>query len=283
MRGLASNGSSNPVNEPNQNESAEISDHYFWHDEDGLQVIFDNWGMVLDESHGKEMLSIRMQMKSPAIAPQVSETINPDINKASKQGESATIQVSAPSLRTPAFLEWPMRDEFGKEETLDVERRVSMFWRAIYLGLPAPNDMTGRERARYPQAVSEKRAQARRPLFIQPTTFAKLQENINVATSLGNVGQELLTMARHLMRLFVPLSHGADFECEATGIASFFGMNVQGTSNTTSDVGHFWEIALPLTGGIVIFCVVVAIKGEATYFDSTRAWRYSRGLCSNLL
>lgn len=55
-------------------------------------------------------------------------------------------------------------------------------------------------------------------------------------------------------------------------------MNVQGITGTTSDVRHFWEIAVPLTVGIVILCVIVAIRGEDTYFASTRVWRYARRL-----
>ena len=71
--------------------------------------------------------------------------------------------------------------------------------------------------------------------------------------------------------LFLPLSF----------VAGFFGMNVQGVSGTTSGVRHFWEIALPLTGGIIVLCAVVAIKGEDTYFGTARLWRYVRRLFSS--
>ncbi len=169
---------------------------------------------MLEESHGKEILSIRMQRKPPANVPKVPDDVYPGNNK----GESATNPIPAPVLRTPAFLEWPMRDEFGEKETIEVKRRVSLFLRAVYLGLPVPNDMTRIERARYPQAVSEKRAQAIAPLSIQPTSFADLQKYIKVAPSLGTLGQELLSKAKELMRLFVPSSDGTDFDSPAIGI-----------------------------------------------------------------
>lgn len=45
--------------------------------------------------------------------------------------------------------------------------------------------------------------------------------------------------------------------------------------------GAFEATALLLTGGVVILCVMVAIKGEDAYFPSTRAWRYVRDLGPN--
>ena len=60
-------------------------------------------------------------------------------------------------------------------------------------------------------------------------------------------------------------------------------MNLNGIVGTESGVGHFWAIALPLTAGIVIVCIVFAIKGEDMCFASTRAWRYKRRLFSSRL
>ena len=56
-------------------------------------------------------------------------------------------------------------------------------------------------------------------------------------------------------------------------VASFFGMNVIGVSATTTPVRHFWEIALPLTFGIVIPCTIIALKGEDVYFGIARMYR----------
>lgn len=56
--------------------------------------------------------------------------------------------------------------------------------------------------------------------------------------------------------LFLPLSF----------VAGFFGMNVIGISGTSSTTWHFWEIALPLTGGIVALCVAVIFRGEDIWF-----------------
>ncbi len=95
-------------------------------------------------------------------------------------------------------------------------------------------------------------------------------ENVQLVETLQDDNSKAIFIFTMVTILFLPLSF----------VASFFGMNVQGISDTTSGVRHFWEIGLPLTGGIIILCMVVAIKGEDTYFASTRAWRYVRRLYS---
>ena len=49
-------------------------------------------------------------------------------------------------------------------------------------------------------------------------------------------------------------------------VASFFGMNVIGISNTVTTLRHFWTISLSLTFGLVIPCTIAALKGEEVYF-----------------
>ena len=93
-------------------------------------------------------------------------------------------------------------------------------------------------------------------------------ENVRLVETLQDDNSKAIFIFTIVTVLFLPLSF----------VARFFGMNLQGISDTTSGVRHFWEISLPLTGGIVILCAVVAIKGEDTYFASTRAWRYGRKL-----
>ena len=63
--------------------------------------------------------------------------------------------------------------------------------------------------------------------------------------------------------IFLPLSF----------IAGFFGMNFNSITNSTYEVRHFWEIAVPVTVVIFILCAVFAVKGELVF-----VW-FSR--CSN--
>ena len=66
--------------------------------------------------------------------------------------------------------------------------------------------------------------------------------------------------------LFVPMSF----------VASFFGMNVIGISNTVTTLTHFWTISLSLTFGLVIPCTILALKGEEVYFLGARMTRALR-------
>lgn len=43
-------------------------------------------------------------------------------------------------------------------------------------------------------------------------------------------------------------------------------MNLVGISGTTSTTSHFWEIALPMTGGILLLCVAVIFRGADIWF-----------------
>ena len=158
-----------------------------------------------------------MQIDPPEISVKTLEAVNPGIGGASEQQGPGALHTSISGLKAPAFLEWPMRDEFGEEETVSTKYRVSMFLRAIYLGLPVPNDMKRKERPRYPQGFSERRAQAKQPFVIQPTTFAYLQKHIG-RFKLGPLGQDLLSRAQELMHLFIPFLDGVDIDSHATSI-----------------------------------------------------------------
>lgn len=99
------------------------------------------------------------------------------------------------------------------------------------------------------------------------------KENVELVETLQDDNSKAIFIFTMVTILFLPLSF----------VAGFFGMNVVGISGTTSGVGHFWEIALPLTAGIIGLCAVVAIKGEDTYFASARIWRWAKGLFSDRL
>ena len=91
-------------------------------------------------------------------------------------------------------------------------------------------------------------------------------QNVELVETLQDDNSKAIFIFTMVTVLFLPLSF----------VAGFFGMNVVGISATTSTVSHFWEIALPLTFGVVILCGVVGVKGEDTYFAFARIWRHTK-------
>ena len=89
-------------------------------------------------------------------------------------------------------------------------------------------------------------------------------QNVELVETLQDDNSKAIFIFTMVTVLFLPLSF----------VAGFFGMNVAGITNTTSTVSHFWEIALPLTFGLIILCGVVGVKGEDTYFAFARIWRH---------
>lgn len=91
-------------------------------------------------------------------------------------------------------------------------------------------------------------------------------QNVELVETLQDDNSKAIFIFTMVTVLFLPLSF----------VAGFFGMNVVGISGTTSTVSHYWEIALPLTFGLIILCVVVGVKGEDTYFAFARIWRHMK-------
>ena len=91
-------------------------------------------------------------------------------------------------------------------------------------------------------------------------------QNVELVETLQDDNSKAIFIFTMVTVLFLPLSF----------VAGFFGMNVVGITNTTSTVLHFWAIALPLSLGLIIVCVVVGVKGEDTYFTFARIWRSLR-------
>ena len=91
-------------------------------------------------------------------------------------------------------------------------------------------------------------------------------QNVELVETLQDDNSKAIFIFTMVTVLFLPLSF----------VAGFFGMNVVGITNTTSTVLHFWAIAIPLSLGLIIVCVVVGVKGEDTYFTFARLWRAGR-------
>ena len=81
-------------------------------------------------------------------------------------------------------------------------------------------------------------------------------QNVQLVETLQDDNSRAIFIFTFITVLFLPLSF----------VASFFGMNVKGIDQTTSTTTHFWALALPVTGAIVLLCAAVVFLGERIWF-----------------
>ena len=83
---------------------------------------------------------------------------------------------------------------------------------------------------------------------------AKVLENqdVRLVETLADDNSRAIFIFTFITILFLPLSF----------ISSYFGMNVVGINQTASTTSHFWAIGAPLTGGILVICMIFVFKGE---------------------
>ena len=87
---------------------------------------------------------------------------------------------------------------------------------------------------------------------------AKVLENQNVrlVETLADDNNRAILVFTLVTIFFLPISF----------VASFFGMNVVGITQTNNTTSHFWVIGAPLTGGISLLCLTFVFKGEDAWF-----------------
>lgn len=81
-------------------------------------------------------------------------------------------------------------------------------------------------------------------------------QNVRLVETLTDDNSRAIFIFTFITILFLPLSF----------VASFFGMNVVGINPTKSTTSHFWVIGAPLTGGIIVICMIFVFKGEDVWF-----------------
>ena len=84
-------------------------------------------------------------------------------------------------------------------------------------------------------------------------------QNVRLVETLADDNSRAIFIFTFITILFLPLSF----------VATFFGMNVVGINPTTSTTSHFWAIGAPLTGGILLLCMIFVFKGEDVWFFFT--------------
>ena len=90
-------------------------------------------------------------------------------------------------------------------------------------------------------------------------------QNVQLVETLQDDNSRAILIFTLITVLFLPLSF----------VAGFFGMNVSGIDPATSTTRHFWAVALPLTGGILLLGGFVLLVGEDFWFaskDVLRRW-----------
>lgn len=81
-------------------------------------------------------------------------------------------------------------------------------------------------------------------------------QNMRLVETLADDNSRAIFIFTFITILFLPLSF----------VATFFGMNVQGINPTTSTTSHFWAVGAPLTGGILVICLLFVFRGEDVWF-----------------
>ena len=185
-------------------------EYQFWHEDDSprpIAININNWASVLRNGRHKEILNIWMRQDVPSI------TVRPHADHVSggqvpsRQSEGEGVQV--PSVTRP-FLTWPVVDEFGEPDPLDLDDRCERFLRAFILDLPVPVTMSREERARRPKQASRQRVAAKTSISIPGKTVAQVRSKIN-ADGDNAFAIELFDKFNELFGLFLPASYGTNF------------------------------------------------------------------------
>ena len=88
-------------------------------------------------------------------------------------------------------------------------------------------------------------------------------ENVRLVETLQDDNSKAIFIFTLVTILFLPL----------TFVAGFFGMNLKGIDESKRTYWHFWKIALPMTGGILLLCFLVKTRWEDASFAAGRVWR----------
>jgi Mg2+ and Co2+ transporter CorA len=96
-------------------------------------------------------------------------------------------------------------------------------------------------------------------------------QNVHLVETVQDDNGRAIFIFTFITVLFLPLSF----------IAGVFGMNLVGISDTTSTALHFWKIALPVTGSIIVLCATVIIWGESIWFGVAGLPRFCREMFRN--
>lgn len=179
----------------------------FWLEDDRpvpVAININNLASVLRNEQHKEVINIWMRKDVPSITVQA-----PVDHKSGGQLKHGHVEGSASSSPpvTKPFLAWPVVDEFGEWDPLDLDDRCQRFLRAIVLDLPVPIIMSKEERARRPKQASAQRVAAKARISIPDKTFAEVRNEIE-ADGNDALAVEIRDKFKDLLGFFLPDSYG---------------------------------------------------------------------------
>ena len=91
-------------------------------------------------------------------------------------------------------------------------------------------------------------------------------ENVQLVDTFQEQNNKYLFVFTVLTVFFLP----------ATFVAGFFGMNLQGINPSPWGVNHFWEIAVPLTAGVVLVALIFARTIDDMLAAWSRWWKHRK-------
>lgn len=185
----------------------------FWLEDDRpvpLAIDINNWALVLRNERDKEVLNIWMRKDVPSIT--VQSPVDHISGRQPSFGQSERGASSVPLVTRP-FLEWPIVDEFGELDPLDLDDRCQRFLRAFVLDLPVPVVMSKGERARRPKQASAQRVATKANVRIVGKTFAEVRNKIE-ANGNNPLAIEICEKFKGLLGLFLPARYGIDSDSD---------------------------------------------------------------------
>ena len=175
-----------------------------------LAININNWALVLRNERQKEVLNIWMRKIAPSIT--VQSPVDGLSDGQLTSGYSPKGASSVPSWVPPVtrpFLQWPILDDFGELDPLDLDDRCQRFLRAFLLDLPVPISMSKEERARRPRQASAQRVIAKATVSVAGKNLAEVRDKIK-ADGKNACATEICDKFEELLRLFLPDQYVTD-------------------------------------------------------------------------
>ena len=189
---------------------AKTAKYKFWYEDEcpvPVAISINNWASVLRSGRHKEVLNVWMREDSTSTTVQL--TMDNILRGPSNPVETERGDASVPSLIKP-FLTWPIVDEFGESDPLDVDDRCERFLRAFVLDLPVPVIMSRDERAKRPKQASKQRVAAKASISIDGKTLTEVRSEIK-ADGDDPLAVEICDKFERVLGFFLPASYGTKF------------------------------------------------------------------------
>ena len=186
----------------------------FWYqDEHSVPVAINinNWASVIRSGRHKEVLNVWMRKDVPSEVPSITlQSTTDTILRGQPKPVQTEIGRACSPIMTKPFLMWPIVDEFGEWDSLDLDDRCERFLRAFVLDLPVPVIMSRDERARRPKQASAQRVAAKAPISINGKTNIEVRSEIK-ANGNDSLAIDIYDKFDRLLGFFLPASYGTKF------------------------------------------------------------------------